>query len=476
MMLSDIVQPPLERLRAGLGRFHRGEGGAVALMMMAAAIVAFLISNVLLDAGTVTRDRIAVQAAADVSVWSQASVEARAMNMLAFANVGKRITFGITSFYEALWLSYAAIGVALGILLVACIALIIPTFGAVTPICKMIGKALIELAELMIKEAPDLGALHANLNRNYFKKDMESFNEYQKYMADMVPWWGFSEALLRGARNGATSVVTWPPPERLASLGPLGSKLQEADLGLPVRQAGNSGSFSKGGASGTSYGGLCAMTLKGFPRLPDVMAHSADYVIKSITHHKSLYKGAFLLIVAVLAPVFQPLGCEIQRSAFGGSVTPFELKTISNRSDWLRATSKLAFAYRKNDSNVAKLSENYQLKSGSSQGSQGFMTSNIGGVWTLARAEMAYQGNNASAPPNLWYSAWTSKMRPVSLPGEWQGQSKAKVHEAYADVILFSAIAQVLGGNLDAQTIGADMLRMGNFALGYKDQPDGIAK
>src|SRR5690606_37779788 len=89
-----------------LRRFHANQSGAIILLVLAALIMIFMMALVDYDAGEVGRDKIRVQQAADTSAWSESAVKARSMNLIAFSNVAKRVTIGMTSFYAALWLSY----------------------------------------------------------------------------------------------------------------------------------------------------------------------------------------------------------------------------------------------------------------------------------------------------------------------------------------------------------------------------------
>src|SRR5699024_9305729 len=53
------------------------------------------------DVSEVANEKVHMQATADASAHSQSSVMARTMNMLAFANVGKRIDIGYITAYES---------------------------------------------------------------------------------------------------------------------------------------------------------------------------------------------------------------------------------------------------------------------------------------------------------------------------------------------------------------------------------------
>lgn len=91
-----MMQPPrtnhglLQGLHQRLTAFHSNQSGAVALLCLAALLVLFMVGLTLWDAGEGARNKISAQMGADTAAYSQASVRARSMNMIAFANIGKR--------------------------------------------------------------------------------------------------------------------------------------------------------------------------------------------------------------------------------------------------------------------------------------------------------------------------------------------------------------------------------------------------
>lgn len=84
-----------------LKRLHNEEGGAVALLMLAAVIIVSMLSWIIYDAGIATRNKVNVQASADAAAFSQASVKARSMNMMAYTNIAKRSIWAVQSLYPA---------------------------------------------------------------------------------------------------------------------------------------------------------------------------------------------------------------------------------------------------------------------------------------------------------------------------------------------------------------------------------------
>src|SRR5699024_4619598 len=122
---DDFLNPvnPMFNLKSQFERFNRDQQGAIALLVLAALMALLMMGLVILDTGDAAREKITVQSAADAAAWSEAAVEARAMNMMALANIGKRITIGMTAFYDALWYSFGAIAAMIGIVAtISCIA------------------------------------------------------------------------------------------------------------------------------------------------------------------------------------------------------------------------------------------------------------------------------------------------------------------------------------------------------------------
>ena len=60
-----------EKINNVLGRFNANQGGAVALMTMAALLIIMMMAWVVYDSGDAARDALDVQAAADTAAWSQ---------------------------------------------------------------------------------------------------------------------------------------------------------------------------------------------------------------------------------------------------------------------------------------------------------------------------------------------------------------------------------------------------------------------
>ncbi len=79
-------------LRNRFRSVHSDEGGAVALVCLASILVILMMAMVFYDSVVSTSEKIHVQTATDASAYSETSVRARTMNMIALTNVGKRMT------------------------------------------------------------------------------------------------------------------------------------------------------------------------------------------------------------------------------------------------------------------------------------------------------------------------------------------------------------------------------------------------
>ena len=245
-----------------LRRLNANQSGAIAMATLAAVLIVMMLAWVMWDAQKSGRDRLDVQASADVASWSQSAVEARSMNMLAFANIAKRITFGMTSYYQALWEAYTEFVIIVAVLLVLCI--IADIFGA-CPVVDQLAEILENTIELMVKEAPDLVTVESDLNSNYYKKDMEALDKYQVYISKLTPYWSWAESAVRGMRNGSLITTSFPVPKKLTSGGGLLPTTDKVDE-LPVERM----------SQLEGYTNMCTRIYSSF----DVLKMFAEYELK----------------------------------------------------------------------------------------------------------------------------------------------------------------------------------------------------
>ena len=197
---DDSAQSAQKGLRgAGRAASLRGdERGAVLLLCLAAFLILLLVSWVLVDAIFVTVDKQNAQQSADTAAFSQASVEARAMNMVAFTNVAKRSLVGVHTVYESMFVAYED-----------WIYWLATQCAAGAEVCDK--QKLAENLELYGRELDTDYSAYEN-NEPYYFADLRALDNYQRHLVEVTPWWAFSEAVLRAQRNGATLATSFPPP------------------------------------------------------------------------------------------------------------------------------------------------------------------------------------------------------------------------------------------------------------------------
>lgn len=423
----------LEKFRALLERLNMNQSGAVAMMTMAALLIIMMMAWVVYDAGDAARDALDVQAAADTAAWSQSAVEARSMNMIAFANVGKRVTFGMTSFYQSLWLAWAEMLVIAAVLTVVCWVADVFALGSLTSICEKLTDFTIDTAAVMVEEIPDLIVFEADLTTNYFKKDVTAFDNYQKYFAGLTKWWSWAESLTRGARNGSLATVSWPVPRRI---GNTSFQTSEVDK-LPVKKV---------DSTILGYVELCAKVYSEF----DILVHEADYLLKSYGIIDD-WKGAVQLgITAGLALANMPAGCALMAIFFGEDGLHYEMEEFDSQAKWQLRASNIAFSYAPNPKRFSASQDRQKYEYLSSDyGSfiPEFYTG--GGYFGMARSEISYQNGT----PDLWHTSWTARMRPVALPNEWKSLgSGVTLVKAWRDTLPYMLGASVILGIMGEAT------------------------
>ncbi|MEC9400339.1 MAG: Tad domain-containing protein [Myxococcota bacterium] len=463
------------------------QSGAVGMLVLAATLIVFMMALVIYDTGNVARDNMEVQAAADTAAWSQTSIEARSMNMMAFTNVAKRVTFGMTSYYQALTLSYAELLILAVALAVACWVANFFAGGSLTTLCETLTFFAVEVAYIVFEELPDVLAFNADMNPGYFKDDMAALDSYQNYIKELTPWWSWSEGFIRGSRNGATAVSGWPVPRTLPGTIQ-GSGLVDT---LPVvKQSDYAGvckrTYSSPGSGNSSI--TDALT-------SDLAVHFADYLLKSCipaNNCKSKAPGTkgwerpVAVFLAGTGAVLQiEVGCLAQSSVWGSTGTPYQMGSFPSQAQWMLQSSNLAIAYRRSPGRSTDERAKYDYMSADHSAAIPFLHESTG-TWSMARAEISYQYNDPSNlnSPDLWHPSWTVRMRPVALPGEWTGLGgNTNLNRAWHDILTYlvagAALNSVTSGNLDlnASDIASDLIRIEMSTRGMdNDRIEGIGK
>jgi len=227
-------------------RLHGDQSGAIALAALAALMILILVTLTIWDAGQSARDTIDAQNAADTAAHSQASVRARAMNMLAFTNVAKREVVSLHSLYYgmfsgfAIWWAERCKGSANAddsridcennrrlLLREGGIQGEWRDFSGQQ--YKPIDEPHIAKSKLANQMAVSVAPSLSSFSREAFGAEVMALDDYQRYLVEVAPWWAWTQALIRGTRNGAHATTSFPPPGR-ASAG--SGWIQEAVGGI----------------------------------------------------------------------------------------------------------------------------------------------------------------------------------------------------------------------------------------------------
>ncbi len=392
--------------RAGR-RFAAAEGdeeGAVLLICLAAILILLLMGWLVMDGIFLTHDKTESQASADSAAFSQASVKARSMNMMAFSNIGKRSIFGVHAVYESMFEAYTE------------------WYFRLVQECELDPDNCDE--EMLERNTELYWTEHDNdyqtygANEGYYLGDLRALDNYQEYLTSITPWWGWSEAVLRAQRNGATLATSFPPPRGV----PRGS---HTSLVNPVMaQAGGSVSFN---------------IVTRLDRLPvkrdttfwdDVIAGHLELgstwewehqMNVELHRERSQYGARKTEVIERGATHLMTHGLDRTYRDLGTYGSPWRIQNFDSEADWMFSTSNLVLTYHNQPAYFGALRDKYDVPGGDyeeadSSGLQARLY-RPGGYWGMARSEISFQAERA---PDLWLPAWTARMRPVSLPREFR--------------------------------------------------------
>jgi hypothetical protein len=359
---------------------------------------------VVMDAGHGTRKRLEAQAAADTAAYSQAAVKARAMNMMAYANIAKRSVVGIHAMYEGMYIAYADWVIGRG---VRCQA-------RDRQACRDFQN---NISLLHRETANDYRAFRGN--RNYHRADVRAIDNYQTYLTWMTPWWGWSEAVTRAQRNRATLATSYPPPPGVPRSVPPG-------LINKVIQ---------GGGPGAAHNFSNALE-----QLPVVRGTMQDlytsgmlgnrewltfeHALNAEHHRRRSQRGAALASnIQAGATRYFTLGLTLAQEDFGRFAEPWKLRGYleSERADWLHDSSNIVFVFLEGQGNYTTMRQKFAIPeedythTGGMEATKRYQPN---GYWAFARSEISYQHREE---PDLWRAAWTARLRPMSLPDEFWG-------------------------------------------------------
>lgn len=466
------MKTSLRTIDAWARRTHRDERGAVFLLSLAAILIIMMLAWVIIDAGSSARDKIELQASADAAAFSQSSVKARAANMIAYANVAKRSIIGIQSMYMGMYYGYVewvawrwskckwyrpdiCLDAAINSLMLG-----VETFG---DFHKLTGSYVFGL----------FGS--GGAGKNYHARDIQALDNYQQYMMWLGPWWGFSESMVRGMRNGATTTASFPPPPGVM-IGPIPNILNM--LKTTMSSMGLSGLFTTAGAidqfpyeRGDYWGDLFTDHMLSDP------AYMVEHMANSLHHKKRSSMGAATSRAYGLGMLNFPLGFWWTTSKMGDAGKPWIFRKFPTHGAWTTATSNLVYAYgNRPDKFTAErqkymfMSKEYKHQLGAID-SFGYRTS---GSWSMARAEMTYQDGD----PNPFRPSWTARLRPIALPGEWH-EAGFDLNQSFHDVLPYMALSSLVGmGSVSGVTAALqDFANMERATRGFgQSTVEGIVK
>lgn len=367
-------------------RFHKSQSGAVALLMLAAAMILFMCALVMYDAGMIIRDKTDVNVAADTAAYSQAAVEARSMNMIAFANIGKRTVVGIHNMYYFQYPMYLLWW--LGQCSRCCCGWYC---GCWTECFNCFGN-LIDGSPIM--EAIDWASF---LSDDDLEKNLEDLDKFQDDLRKYSAYWGLGEAMTRGARNGANMVLGYPPPSN-TTYAPLplqrGSKT-EACLAPAI----------------ISDNPVTIVTLlewySNFQDLKNRSTSSPNIASEGPAERVNI--------------MWSFLACLTVSPSEG---KPFYNAASSNSSADMAKRSNYIYAYRVAADLDGVLRDNYGIMPGEYTPPTG-VTMPRGGVWSMARGEFYFPPENKPSTifdgaHDMWmfHPGWYGKIRPLTLPNE----------------------------------------------------------
>jgi hypothetical protein len=385
-------------------------------------------------------------------------------------------------------------------------ALVSPGQNVFDELLDQLGEALASFSPMSVVSFNELKNLRWNgLATTYYAEDLQALDNYQRYMAGLTPWWAWTEQLVRGVRNGATTTVSYPRPMGMSDSGGEIANRIAGSMGL------------NWGVSTTRYfDTLPIQPGRGpnEPTSPNTMVNQIkdqlpdslfDEILNNLTgtaefngdgsaafkvEHFANLLAAMLVsdyaedgaIQRVISAAFAILVVQRAHSRMmdGGLAfthwlieekvgpyvaNPWVVNQYPNEGEWLTNTSNLIYAYKQRGQLFGEDREKYGVVSREYELSEP-MTGLRGpgalvaesiyrapGAWTLSRSEISYQH---SGVPDLWHPVWTSRIRPVALPDELN-QARYSLRAAYHDIVPTLALTSTLGIT-DVRTAGAVVL------------------
>lgn len=446
-----------------LKKFHQNDSGAIMLAMLAAFLIVFMAALTLWDAGKSARDKTDVQIGADTAAYSQAAIKSRTMNMIAYANVAKRVFYAFDTMYVA---AFAGMVEAFVSYVAACA---LTSFNSCLKAVGLLVQIAVEFAEFTTANSTTMGVADMVKARG----EVVYLDQYQSYFNDVGPWWAWSENITRGMRNGATMTSAWPPPKGNLS-GIVGLFVKITGFIDPILGTKYGQLYPATGTRDSlpiaqedtilAHISLCAQTLSSF----EYLYMWSEHVVRS----KFKAKDPLAIILGVVST---PIGCMAASFTLGDEVLPYEIDKDLTESyttigsgvtpdAWLEATSNLTLSYKMDLDRWGKDRDKFNYMKQEYKGVG--LPLKPGGYFALSRSEITYQegftlpmpgGLNGDvstgmgrlgasfrdvfSQPNMWAARWTARMRPIQVKGETVKPFNGMLHDILPYILLTSPIA-----------------------------------
>lgn len=486
-----------EPLQDGCRWFHRDRSGAVVLLCVAGCMILFMLSLIIWDAGKGARDTLDLQAAADTAARSQASIEARAMNMIAFGNVTKRSIVGLHSMYIGMWMAYTQWWQK------RCDLCADQTFTDLSA-CRDCNRNIqlirdegmdkhgqrSDWKKFSSQEFPNVSVTRALEDGNpgqvqqTYRREIESVDQFQGYIADVTPWWSWTEMLVRGTRNGATLTVSFPPPEIGGASSPSnwldhalgGSAVPGGDAAtlndeLPIAKKDVlRGSDRPRGGARDCWQDFATRSPRPITMPPRPPTGEREFRTNVSIHRTASREGGFYEDnIDHGIRLMRTDGCVYSENLFGAEMDPYVLSDVGGgglgSAQNLMARSQLVFSYgfhperaihvdgggrvqHASGGRTGRDTERFGLVGGSGYGVRAANNPvfESPGSWSISRAEITFPGPGDGTLDNVWMwrAGWTSKLRPVALPGEFDALGYS-LNDVYLRMGPYMGVAELLG-------------------------------
>lgn len=293
---------------------------------------------------------------------------------------------------------------------------------------------------------------------HFYGPELRAFDNYQRYMENVTPYWSWTEGVIKGLTNRAPVTVSYPHPfsephqralpiER-ANWSEQCDRAHDRDkwyifadvvlkqLGTVISGGGGEGGFSKGSllSDAARYGSILLAAL-GMAAIGKEVVAPVDLFAPRTFHETCLDITSKLLRKA---------------SSADKAGQPRLLKRYPTEADWLMDTSTITFGMRPNGDKMKN--------DGGARQRYGFLSMDYnslqpraGATWTLSRGEIVHKTDN----PNMWAPEWSARIRPVALSGEFEEYSASNfnMRKAFNESLRYITYVSTVAHGLDAAGI-----------------------